>query len=260
MLGWIRSFEQGQVFRPSREVHGRPEDFGLSPQQLWLKTPDGERLQAWYLAPGPSASQPRHVLLYAHGNAGNLSCRLPQLRLLRDMGIPVLMFDYRGYGESSGQPDEQGLVTDAETALDALLKMGWRPEQVVLLGKSLGGAVVTALGNRREVGGLILQSTFTSVRDMARVLFPWFPIHLFCRIRFETQSLLKSVQVPVMILHSPEDRLVPFEQAMRNLEASPAGTRLIRLEGGHNDTFRDCPGIWMDAVQSFLASLPAPSA
>ena len=216
---WPASFDaSGRAQRPVEDVH--------------IRTADGVSLHGWWLE-SRGASR---TLLFLHGNAGNLTGRLPWLVALSRLPANVLAIDYRGYGLSDGTPTEEGLAEDARAA------WGWltrekriSPGTIIAYGNSLGGAVAARLAQEREVGGLILTSTFTSIPEMARRHMPFVPRFLV-RTRWNTLERLPEIAVPVLIIHSREDELIAFEMAERNYAAAREPRRLVLLrDGGHNE-------------------------
>ena len=231
-----------------------PGTVGLAYEPLWLSTSDGVRLRAWWL-PGPTPESP--VMLCLHGNGGNLSHRTDKMRLFHDAGAAQLWIDWRGYGESGGSPDEPGLYRDALAgwAWTSAVK-GVSPARLVLYGESLGNGPAIELATRVPAAGLIIDSAFTSVPDMGKVVLPWFPTRL-AKIRFDNLSRLPRVTIPTMILHSPQDDVIPYEMSRRNLMASGAAKKtFVELKGSHNDGFLETGPAYPKAIRDFLASLP----
>ncbi len=255
-LFWIglRLFEKKMVFHPSRVMSAHPGTVGLTYEPLGLKTSDGVILRAWWI-PGPSPESP--VMLCLHGNGGNISHRTDKMRLFHDAGAAQLWLDYRGYGESGGSPDEPGLYRDALAGwawLNAVKMVP--PERFVLYGESLGNGPAIDLAGRVPAAGLIVDSAFTSLADMGRLVLPWFPVRL-AKIRFDNNARLTRVTIPTLLLHSPDDDVIPYEMALRNLRASGAAKKkLVDLKGPHNEGFLDAGPVYPKAIKDFLASLP----
>jgi len=221
------------VWFPDRALAASPADAGLDYREQWITTADGVRLHAWYL-PGPPGAP---VVLFLHGNAGNLSHRVPTLSLLSELGAGVLIVSYRGYGLSGGEPGEQGTYHDAQAAHDHLTGvLGVPARRIVVHGRSLGGAVASWLAVERECGALVLESTFTSVPDLAAEIYPLFPVRLLARIRYDTLSRIASVRCPVLVVHGRDDEVVPFRHGRRLFEAAPQPRAFLEIPGGHNDS------------------------
>jgi fermentation-respiration switch protein FrsA (DUF1100 family) len=217
---------------PSRQVDATPADIGLAFEAVRLNTADGETLAGWFI-PAPAA---RGTLLYLHGNGGNIGHRLDQIEVFHRLGLNVFIIDYRGYGTSSGKPSEEGTYQDALAAWNYLTQQKrLAPDRIVVFGESLGGSIAAWLAARHPPAGLVMYASFTSVPDMAQALYPMFPASLLARYRYDTRAALARVACPVLILHSPEDEIIPFSHGQALLEAAHAPKRLVELRGGHND-------------------------
>lgn len=232
-----------------REYEATPAQAGLPYEAITLTTADGVSLDAWYLP----AEHARGVLLYAHGNGGNISHRIDAIRLFRDMGLSVLIFDYRGYGKSTGKPSEEGTYRDAEAAWQYLVQQrGNAPRRIVMFGESLGGAVAAHLAAQHPPGALILASAFTSVPDMAAGLYPYLPVRWLSRYRYDTRRYLQEVRAPVLLLHSPEDEIIPYRHGRALYEAAREPRQFLELRGGHNDLFFANEEVFASEVGRFV--------
>jgi fermentation-respiration switch protein FrsA (DUF1100 family) len=236
-----------------REIHSTPREHGMDYQALTLDTADGERLDAWFVP----ALQAHGVVLILHGNAGNLSHRMDSIAMFHRLGYGVLIFDYRGYGRSSGKPSEAGLYRDARSAWDYLTRQrGIAPDRIILFGESLGGAVAAwlaaQLGPQEQPGALVLSSTFTSVPDLAADLYPWLPARWLARLRYDTREALAQTHCPVLVAHSPDDEIIPFRHGQGLFEAAPEPKVFLRLAGGHNDGFIFMRPEWVEVLAGFL--------
>jgi hypothetical protein len=243
--------QEKMVYYPQigREIRSTPDEHGLDYEPLTLLTPDGERLDAWFV---PKERAQASVLIL-HGNAGNMSHRLETIAMFHRLGYNILIFDYRGYGRSTGQPSETGLYRDAQTAWDYLVRQrGISPERIILFGESLGGAVAAWLAARGHAGALVLSSAFISVPELAADLYPWLPMKWLARLRYDTRAALAETTCPVLIAHSPDDEIVPFRhgQALFNAAAEPKV--FLPLAGGHNDGFIFMRPAWVEALAEFL--------
>jgi len=227
-------FQKRFIYYPTREVQLRPGDIGLDFEDLKLPTADGERLGAW-LVPAAAARTAPYVL-FCHGNAGNLEHRLQHLRGFREIGVNVLMFDYRGYGTSTGRPDEEGTYADALAAWNYLTEERKVPPSAIALhGESLGGGVAVWLAARVTPGALVVESSFTSLVDLGRRVLPFLPVGWLCRHRYESLGRIASLRCPVLIAHGRNDTMIPYEMAQRLFQAAPAPKLFLNLEGNHND-------------------------
>ena len=234
---------------PSRQVEATPADLGLAFDAVTLRTADGEALAGWFI-PAPAA---RGTLLYLHGNGGNIGHRLDQIEVFHRLGLNILNVDYRGYGASSGKPSEEGTYQDALAAWNWLTQQKRiAPERIVLFGESLGGSVAAWLAARHTPAGLVIYASFTSVPEMAQALYPMFPAAWLARYRYDTRAALNKVNCPVLIMHSPEDEIIPFSHGQALLEAAHEPKRLVQLRGGHNDALQVSREVYTREIGAFL--------
>lgn len=244
-------FQAKMVFFPDPHVTQAPEDIGLSYQEVSLSTSDGVLLHGWFV-PGPGGKK-RPSVLFFHGNAGNISHRLQMLEILHELGLSCLIIDYRGYGQSRGSPTEQGLYKDGKTAWNWLIQeKGLRPEEIICWGCSLGGAVAARLARDKNPGALIIESSFTSLPDLGQKLYPFLPIKFISRFRFTTRKYLKEVSCPVLLIHSREDEIVPFDHGLRLYEAANNPKLFLEISGGHNDGYIISGQRYISGVKDFL--------
>jgi len=247
----LRDFEKRNIYFPEKDIEIDPSYLSLPFEEVFFKTSDGLKINAWFIP----ADEAKITFLFAHGNAGNISHRLEKIALFHRLGVNVFIFDYRGYGKSEGEPDEQGLYLDAKAAYDYLiLEKGVNPRDIFLYGESLGGAVVIDLANKQEVGGVITEGTFTCVREMVKVIYPFLPSILF-KSKFDSLSKIKNIKAPKLIIHSSEDEMIPFEFAERLFQVAPPPKYLLRLEGGHNSAFLTSREKFRQGIENFLKGL-----
>lgn len=235
-----RIFRRSQLFLPERKPvkSWSPQDYGIANEHtevLSFETDDGELLYGWYCR----ARNPIASALYCHGNTGNLTNTAHVMPYLLDAGINILLFDYRGFGQSTGHPSLSGIVDDGVTA--ARLHEKIRPKHLpsILYGYSLGGAIAAQVIRRHPFDGLILQSTFTNLPDMARVAFPRVPLYLVSGRLFDTIDVVKNLRVPLLIIHGKNDEVCPAWMAEQLDDSYQTNTKkLILVEGGlHKDLF-----------------------
>ena len=232
--------------QPSRALLSSPADIGLQYQDVMLQTKDKVKLHAWFV-PNPNA---KAVVLICHGNAGNISHRLDTIKTFYDMGLAVFIFDYRGYGQSEGRESEKGTYLDARAAFDYLL-LSYKAEQIALFGRSLGGAVASELATKVSPAVLILESTFRSVPDMGAEHYPFLPVRLLSRIRYDTYRRLPQIKVPVFILHSPDDETIPYTHGRALYEVANEPKQFMDLRGDHNGGFLITSG-YAEEIKRFL--------
>jgi uncharacterized protein len=240
---------RSMIFHPEPGVWRTPGALGIDASDVWLVAEDGVRLHAYWLE-SPGATR---ALLYLHGNAGNASQRLPIANALRELGTHVLLLDYRGYGQSEGRPDEKGVQADARAALAHLTGAQRTPaERVVLFGSSLGGAIAVELACGQPLGGVILESTFSSLSDVARGVVPVLG-PLLAYGQFDSRARIGQVRAPLQFFHGDRDEIVPLVLGRALFDAAPQPKQFEVLYGaGHNDTFEFGGRAYLAQVQAFL--------
>jgi len=191
---------------PGRTLTMTPADIGLNYQDVSVETSDGVTLHGWFVD-----GQSSRVLLFFHGNAGNISHRLDSIRQFQGLGLSVFIIDYRGYGQSEGRTTEKGIYRDASAAWNYLIEdRGFVAGNIVLFGRSLGASVASQLAAQQEPLALVVESSFTSVPDIAQELYPWLPARRLSRLRHATRNYVQDVRCPVLVVHSRDDEIIPF--------------------------------------------------
>ena len=242
------------VFQPSTVMEGSPGDLERPYEDVFFKASDGTRLNGWFYPANTNVTG--LVVLVCHGNAGNLSHRLSLIDILRKAGASVFAFDYRGFGRSEGKPSEKGVYLDADAAFEWLRSRGFCQTNIIALGESLGGGVVCELSTRKQLAGLILQSTFTSVPDVAAEMISWLPVRLLLTTRFNNHDKLKRINIPVLVLHGRKDTIIPFRHAEKNFAVIPTRSKYFaELDGDHNDASTVSAKKYEWAVTEFLTKL-----
>jgi len=245
-----------KIFFPEPVLEITPDQIGLPYDEVKLPSSDGVMLHGWYVI---AAAKPRATVLYLHGNAGNIGNCLESVKQLVLLGMNVLVIDYRGYGGSTGKPSEQGLYDDAEAAWRYLLETRKAdPQEIVVYGQSLGGAVASRLAAKHTPGALILEAAFTSLPDSAAERYPWLPVRLLSRYRFETLTTLKTVHCPVLIVHSVNDEVTSYRQGLRLYDAVSGSKTMLDLHGAHNGAVHDNLMIFTRGVDNFLTRYMPP--
>ena len=242
------------IYFPEKGLASTPLDVGLEYEDVFLTAADGTRVHGWHI-PGES----RVTLLWLHGNAGNMSHRLENIQLMRSrLGLGTFIIDYRGYGLSEGKPSESGLYMDAEAAFEWLVsERGLDAKaEILIFGRSLGAAVAAETAVRREVRGVILESGFTSIRDMARAnplaAALSFAVMPLLEARYDSVAKMAGLRSPVIILHGDRDETVPFDMSRRLYEAAPEPKTLYPIVGaGHNDTVQAGGEAYIEALRRF---------
>jgi hypothetical protein len=251
----MRGVEHRFIFFPSRELIGSPRDLGLEYTSVHVTTSDGVRLHGWWIP----AARERAVVLFFHGNAGNISDRLESIRIFHELGLSVFIFDYRGYGQSQGAPSEQGTYDDAETAWRYLLEQRRvERDRIVMFGRSLGAAVAVESATRHAPKALIVESSFTSIRAMARTAVPWAPIGPFLTTRYDTLSKIPRVGCPLLVVHSRDDEVIPYAQGRALYDAARDPKQFLDLRYGHNEGFLLSAEAYVAGLDAFLTRFVAP--
>jgi fermentation-respiration switch protein FrsA (DUF1100 family) len=252
-------FQDRLIFLPDRTLAVTPDQQGMKYENVRIPVVSAETIHAWYF-PSVIPSDTAVTVLICHGNAGNISHRLGTARLFLDLGCNVLLFDYRGYGLSDGQASEANAYADARASWDWLVgEKKARPGEIVIFGRSLGGAVAVELAGRVKCRGLILESTFTSVADMAGRLYPLLPVRFLVRTRFDSASRIGSLTCPILMAHSPTDEVVPYELGRKLFEAAGSRARFFDLEGGHNELKSLNNELYRKALRDFILAGPKDS-
>lgn len=250
LLGGCRWLEKSMMYIPSRELTAHPGSYGLAFEEIQTRAADGPQLHGWFIPREPGDP----VIILCHGNGGNISNRLQKALMLRRAGAQVVLFDYRGYGRSSGSPTEKGTYRDAEAIYD------WTAKRVpgagiVLHGESLGcgPALQTALS--RPAKGVILDSAFTSTVEMGKLVLPWLPVRWLVSFKYDNLKKVPRLTCPVLVMHSPQDDIIPFTMGVRLYDAAPQPKYFFELKGDHNNGFLLTGKAYEEAVARFLKKL-----
>ncbi len=251
LFGALIYFSQASlIYYPTREHVAHPRQLGLDYEPVSFRSEDGLALSGWYV---PAASE-RAVVLFLHGNAGNISHRLPSLQIFNHLGLSTLIFDYRGYGKSEGRPDEAGTYRDAQAAWRYLVETrGLDPRRIVFFGRSLGAAVASHLATSRSPRALIIESAFTSVPDLGAKFYPFMPVQWLSRFNYSTRDHLARIDSPLLVIHSRHDEIVPFEHGRLLFEMARPPKQFLELQGGHNDAFLVSGRLYVEGLNRFLS-------
>jgi pimeloyl-ACP methyl ester carboxylesterase len=245
----LYAVQGSRIFRPLRDIVATPADHGLAYDEVGFDTADGLRLNGWYV---PRAGA-RYLLMFFHGNTRNISHCLDSVLLFHRLGFNVFLFDYRGYGRSEGEPSEQGTYADAEAAWRYLASQrGAEPGSTVMLGRSLGAAIASWLAARRPPRLLVLESTFTSLPEVAAERYPWLPARLLARHHYPVARHLPRIHCPVLILHSREDEVIGFHHGTRLYEAANPPKEFLEIAGRHYDGYRTSGARYADGLAAFF--------
>ena len=232
------------LFPASKEVELTPADYGLEYEEIELHV-GKHTTTAWYVP----TKNPRGVVLFSHGNAGNIGHRLDTIAFIQKMGFDVMMYDYGGYGDSTGKSSEKRCYADIRAVWRYLTEdRNVEPSTIVLWGRSLGGGVTSELAAEVTPGAIVLESAFTSAVDRGKEVFPFLPVKLLLRHKFKNDEKIKQFTAPILIIHSPDDTIIPYHHGEKLFELAPEPKTFLKIFGGHN-------GGWMDSAQVYKAGL-----
>lgn len=248
----LYAFQHRLIYVPDAAIKTTPAAAGMRYEEVALVASDGVRLSGWYM---PLADA-RGTVLFCHGNAGNISHLLDVAAGAHALGLGVLLFDYRGYGQSGGVPSEEGTYRDAAAAWDYLVaEAGVPPERIVVVGRSLGGPIAAWLAREKQPAALFLEATFTSLPTLGQQLYPLLPITLLARYKYPTLEYLKQVQCPVLISHSRDDELIGLAHGQRLYETARQPKAFTELRGGHGAAFSKDAAAYEAGVEAFLGEV-----
>lgn len=260
IMGLAFAFQDQLLFQPSSRLLATPDRAEMDYETVRLDTEDGETLHGWWIpsddvsretSPGAVADQ---TLLFFHGNAGNISGRLESVKQFHDLGLNVLIVDYRGYGQSTGSPSEEGIYRDAKAMWQHLIDdRGIDPARIVLFGRSMGGGPATWLTVRTSPGAVILESVFTNVPDIGAHHYPFLPVRTLATNQFDNETRVAEIEAPKLFIHGRGDRIVPFELGRAVYEAAAEPKQFLEIEGGHNDGFLVSAERYTRTIDRFLA-------
>ncbi len=237
------------LYHPSRRIRATPAEVNLTYEDVTLATADGVMLCGWWVP----AADPEATVLFCHGNAGNMGDRLDTLGIINSLGLNVLIFDYRGYGHSHGTPTEKGTYLDAQAAWNYLVEnKEIAPRHIILWGRSLGGAVAARTASHHHCGAVIVESTFTSLKDLADDLFFWIPSRLLANYAYDTAHYLENLDAPVLVIHSRDDDIIPFHQGKRLYSSIKGPKAWLEIKGSHNRGFIDSRELYAPSINEFI--------
>ena len=248
LIALMSIFQSKLIYFPYTDINTNPQSIGLEYESIIFKSSDKTELHAWYI-PKKDA---KTTLLFLHGNAGNISHRLDSIKIFNSLGMNVFIFDYRGYGNSDGRANEQNTYDDAKSAWDYLLKnKKVKAEDIIIFGRSLGGAIATNLGTKVQPKGMILESTFTSIKEFASDVYPFLPTFLIY-FNYETTKYLKDLNYPILVVHSEDDDIIPFRYGEAVFKNTNEPKSFVKIRGDHNYGFLYSKDIYLPALKKFL--------
>jgi len=241
--------QSSRIYIPSRTMVTTPGYFGYRYEIAVFQTTDGITLHGWFMP----HEQTQRVVLFCHGNRGNISEYMETIAIFQRMGMAIFVFDYRGYGLSEGQPDEEGTYRDAAAAWSYLVnRRGLNPADIIIMGRSLGAAIASDLATRNTPRALVLESTFTSLPTAAAELHPLLPVSLMSRYRYPVLENVKKVTCPVLVIHSPEDEVILFPHAEKLYAAAAEPKEFLTITGNHFQGYLASGSLYTDSLNEFL--------
>ncbi|MBF0214900.1 MAG: alpha/beta hydrolase [Magnetococcales bacterium] len=251
MAGYLYFFQTGMVFKPRKGIEATPEAWGMTYEAVTFES-EGHRLHGWWIPGDPK--QP--VVLFFHGNASVLSGLRDHVERFRSLGLSVFLFDYRGYGLSEGEPGEAAVYADSLAAWNYLTRVRQIPAvRIVDYGHSLGGGAATWLAVRHAPAALILEGTFQSVPAIGEERYPYLPIRRLSRITFDNLERIGQVRVPVLIIHSRDDEVIPWHHGRALFDAAAEPKSFLETRGRHHTSFSQGGAEAEAGLRRFLASL-----
>lgn len=248
-------FQSRMIYLPISEIQMTPDSIGLAFEDVTFETDDEIQVTGWFI-PAESAEK---TVLFCHGNGGNISHRIDTIRIFHELGLNTFIFDYRGYGRSTGKPTEKGTYRDADTAWHYLVdSRGVLPGNIIVFGRSLGGSLAAWVTANHSPCAVILESSFISIPELGARLYPWLPVRMLSRFKYATIPCLKEIRCPVLVVHSREDELVPFSHGQTIFEAAQEPKKFLVIEGTHNDGFLLSERSYKEGLMTFLAQYTTP--
>lgn len=253
--------EKRLIYYPAAEIDVTPKALGLPFEDVTIEVEPGVTIHGWFIkaATEPSVA----TVLFSHGNAGNIADRLDRVLRLREIGADFLLYDYRGFGRSSGSPDEEGTYRDGRAAYDYLVKgRGLDPARLILMGESLGCAISIQLAIERKAAGLALEAPFASIAHMANAIYPFLPLGAFIRTRYENVKKIPQLKMPLFLVQGTNDEVIPVAQGKMVFDAAPPPKQYLAIEGAHhNDVYVVGGAGYRRALSDFIArAVPSPAA
>lgn len=252
--------EKQLIYYPAAGLDVTPEALGLPFEDVLLDVEPGVKVHAWFIR---AAKQPAAAtILFSHGNAGNIADRLDRVLRWRGLDADFLLYDYRGYGRSTGRPDEEGTYRDGRAAYDYLVKTrGVDPRHLILMGESLGCAISIQLAVEQPAAGLVIEAPFASIAHMANAIYPFLPLGPFIKTRYLNVEKIARLRMPLLVVQGTRDEVIPVAQGKMVFDAAPPPRRYLAIEGAHhNDVYVVGAGRYQAALSDFIASALPPSA
>lgn len=243
-------FQRYLIYFPDKNILYNPKQIGLVYEDIHVQTSDNAAIHGWFVP----AESSKGVLLFCHGNAGNISHRLESILIFNKLSLDVLIFDYRGFGKSSGSPNEEGTYADAEAIWHYLIsEKKYAASEIIVFGRSLGSGIASWLARQHTPSALILESSYTSLPDLGAKIYPFFPVRLLSRYHYPTSEHLSHIKCPILFIHSKNDEIIPYSLGLKNYELASEPKQFLEIKGSHNDGFLVSGEHYVDSIYEFLA-------
>ena len=248
---WFKNFEWHSIFFPTKDFAETPKVLGLNYEDIYFNTEDGLKLNAWFIP----ATKQQYVILFAHGNGGNISHRMSKVAMFHDLDFSLFLYDYRGYGKSEGKASEIGIYRDTNAAYNYLVKeKKIPPDKIIVYGESLGGACAVDLAANVNVKAVILEGSFTNAKDMSKEIYPFLPA-FFIMSKLDSFSKIKNIKAAKLFIHSEEDEIVPIELAKKLYNQALEPKAFLTIGGSHNMGVIDFEDKIKKSIVEFFNSL-----
>lgn len=242
-------FQDRLLFFPTADIYRTPADQGWAYEEVRVSVAE-ETTAGWYV---PAEGQRRGVVLFSHGNAGNIADRIESISVFRSLGLDVLAYDYGGYGQSTGKPSEDRCYQDIRAMWTLLVEeRGIAPEEIVLFGRSLGAGSTAQLALEVDSAAVILESAFRSVPAMAKQLYPWLPVRSLARIHFDNESKVGLFKTQLLVIHSRDDSIIPYAHGRILYDLAPDPKEFLEIRGDHNEGFWASGDLYNNGLENFL--------
>lgn len=252
VLLFVYAMQEKMLFFPTEAIEATPAEIGLHYTDVYFTTEDGIKLHGWYIP----CEKVTATLIFCHGNGGNISHRLNSIEQFHTLSLSVFIFDYRGYGQSEGTLSEDGTYKDAAAAWKYVTEeQKTPPERIIVFGRSLGGGIASWLAANRPAKALILESTFTSIPDIAAIHYPFIPVKWLTKYHYNSQERVADLTIPKLFIHSPGDEIVPYKLGGKLYQSAAEPKRFVKLSGSHNEGFTESHDVYMRGLSEFISSV-----
>ena len=243
-------YEHRNIYIPAKEFIITPDEIGINYKEINFSSADYTLLNGWYI----EADSDR-VIIFLHGHRDNISYRMEHIGIIQSLGYNLFIFDYKGFGKSNGYPTETGLYNDGLGAYRTLLKdFNFKPEEIILFGRSLGGAVAIHLASLVNVNCLIIESGFLSIYHLSYDILGFHVPKWLISNRYESINKIEQISIPKLLIHSENDELIPYYHGIQLFEAAQEPKKFLKIQGTHNTAFIDSKDLYSRTLQEFLES------